>query len=225
MTRYAQHCPVTGAAEVLEQPWTLLIIRELLHGGTTPPELADGLPGLSRGLLVKRLRQLADLGLVTLSRSGDTLRHCTLTEAGRALDTVVEALGRWGRRRLPPPRPDDLDPGFLLYDIARGIDLAQLPAAPVSVHFRFGETPGQRWWWLALSAEAATVTAEDPRLPIAAQVECTPSALASAWLGRTSWLDAVRDRTIRFTGSRDAVRSAVAWLGTSRYCEPAAPPW
>ncbi|MEV8609581.1 helix-turn-helix domain-containing protein [Amycolatopsis sp. NPDC051373] len=222
--RYAQHCPVAGAAEVLGEPWTVLIIRELLHGSSTPPELIRGLPGLSRGLLGKRLHQLSAAGLVTVVRSKGTLTVCALTDAGRALEGLIDVLGRWGRRWLPPPRTGDLDPELLLLDIARGIDRRRLPAAPVSIHFRFAETSRQRWWWLVLSDAAAVATAEDPALPITMQIECTPSALAAIWLGHDSWLNAIKDHAVRLTGDRAAVRSAVAWLGTSRYHRPAEPP-
>lgn len=219
--RYGQHCPVADAAEVLGEPWTLLIMRELLLGATTPAELAAGLPGLSRSLLGKRLRQLSELGLVTVTSAEEVPGQYRLTDAGQALEPAVDLLGRWARRWLPPHR-GGVDAGALLRDIGRGIERRVLPPAPVSLHFRFGETRGPRWWWLALSARGARATAKDPRLPVAAGITCTPAALADAWLGHTSWLDAVKDRTIRFTGDREAVRAAIGWLGTSRYREPAA---
>ncbi|MFI5615235.1 winged helix-turn-helix transcriptional regulator [Amycolatopsis sp. NPDC051903] len=221
--RYAQHCPVAGAAEVLGEPWTVLIIRELLHGSNSPPQLIRGLPGLSRSLLGRRLHQLSAAGLVTLARSQGTLTRCALTDAGRALEGVIDVLGRWGRRWLPPPT-GDVDPELLLLDIARDIDRLGLPASPVSIHFRFAETSRQRWWWLVLSDTAVVATAQDPALPITVRVECTPSALAAIWLGHDSWLDAVKDHAVRLTGNRAAVRSAVAWLGTSRYHRPGEPP-
>ncbi|WP_033288079.1 winged helix-turn-helix transcriptional regulator [Amycolatopsis jejuensis] len=219
--RYGQHCPVADAADVLGEPRTLLIVRELLLGATTLPELAAGLPGLWRSLLGKRLRHLSDLGLITISAPGGIPVQCRLTDAGRGLEQIVDLLGRWSQRWLVPHR-GGVDAGVLLRDIGRGIERRVLPPAPVSLHFSFGETRGPRWWWLALTTHGAHATAEDPRLPVATRITCTPVALADAWLGHTRWLDAVKDRTIRFTGDREAVRAAIGWLGTSRYREPAA---
>ena len=78
---YAQYCPIAKAAEVLGDRWSLLIIRELLTGSTRFNELARGLPGLSRALLSKRLRQLERAGLVDRRDGGGY----ELTEAGHEL--------------------------------------------------------------------------------------------------------------------------------------------
>ncbi|QXV55754.1 helix-turn-helix domain-containing protein [Amycolatopsis sp. TNS106] len=210
--RYAQHCPIALAAEVVGEPWTLLVIRELLHGSTSIADIAAGIPGMSTGLLTKRLRKLETAGLVLLRQ-----REAALTEAGRELASVVEPLGRWGARWLPPPRYGDLDPALLLRDIARGIDRTTLPEQSVAIHFRFTESRGPRWWWLVLSQEVAAPTFHDPRLPQAMRIDCTLSALAGVWLGHIDWLDALRDKTIVISGPRTAVRQAVVWIGASPY--------
>ena len=77
MRPYAQYCPVVRAVEILGDRWTLLIVRDMLVGATRFNELARGLPGLSRALLSRRLRQLQHDGLV--ERTGDGY---TLTRAG-----------------------------------------------------------------------------------------------------------------------------------------------
>ncbi|MER6668267.1 helix-turn-helix domain-containing protein [Amycolatopsis japonica] len=210
--RYAQHCPIALAAEVVAEPWTLLVIRELLHGSTSITDIAAGVPGMSVGLLAKRLRKLETVGVVQLRQ-----REAELTEAGRELASVIEPLGKWGARRLPPPRHGDLDPALLLRDISRGIDRTTLPARPVAIHFRFTESRGPRWWWLVLSQELAAPTFHDPRLPRAMRIDCTLGALAGVWLGHTDWLDALRDGSIVISGPRTAVRQAIVWIGACPY--------
>ncbi|EME61669.1 winged helix-turn-helix transcriptional regulator [Amycolatopsis decaplanina] len=212
--RYEQHCPIALAAEVVGEPWTLLIIRELLNGSTAITDIAAGVPAMSTGLLTKRLRKLEATGLVVLRP-----RQAELTEAGRELAEVIEPLGRWGARRLPPPRHGDLDPALLLRDISRGIDRSALPSEAVSIHFRFTESPGPRWWWLVLSRAVAAPTVHDPRLPQAMRIDCTLGALSRVWLGHDEWLDALRDKAIIITGPRTAVHQAITWLGTSRFAD------
>ncbi|WP_340687868.1 helix-turn-helix domain-containing protein [Amycolatopsis coloradensis] len=212
--RYEQHCPIALAAEVVGEPWTLLIIRELLNGSTAITDIAAGVPGMSTGLLTKRLRKLEATGLVVLRP-----RRAELTEAGQALAEVVEPLGRWGARHLPPPRHGDLDPALVLRDVARGIDRYLLPREAVSIHFRFTESPGPRWWWLVLSRTVTAATVHDPKRPQAMRIECTVGALARVWLGHEDWLDALRDKAIVITGPRNSVRQAITWLGTSRFAE------
>ncbi|MEV7551876.1 helix-turn-helix domain-containing protein [Amycolatopsis sp. NPDC089917] len=210
--RYEQHCPIALAAEVVGEPWTLLVIRELLNGSTAIDDIAAGVPGMSAGLLTKRLRKLDSAGLVVLGT-----RRAELTASGHELAGVIEQLGHWGARRLPPPRYGDLNPALVLRDICREIDRTLLPAEAVSIHFRFTESPGSRWWWLVLSQTVAAPTVHDPRLPSAMRIECTLGALARVWLGRTEWLDALRDKAIIITGPRTAVRQAITWIGTSRF--------
>jgi DNA-binding HxlR family transcriptional regulator len=46
MRPYAQYCPIVRAVELLDDRWTLLIVRDMLIGATRFNELARGLPGL-----------------------------------------------------------------------------------------------------------------------------------------------------------------------------------
>ena len=64
MHGYGQYCPLARGAEVLGDRWTLLIIREMLHGVTRFNELERYLPGISRSVLAQRLRHLTRMGLI-----------------------------------------------------------------------------------------------------------------------------------------------------------------
>ena len=61
---YGQFCPVAKAMEILGEKWTMLIVRELLMGGTRFNELQRGLSLISPTILTKRLNDLAESGLV-----------------------------------------------------------------------------------------------------------------------------------------------------------------
>ena len=90
---YGQYCPMSRSLGMLGERWSLLIVRDLLSGTTRFNDLARGLPGLSRGLLAKRLRQLELAGVVERLKG-----RYLLTEAGRGLEPVVDALSAWGAR-------------------------------------------------------------------------------------------------------------------------------
>ncbi|SDI13820.1 DNA-binding transcriptional regulator, HxlR family [Actinokineospora alba] len=216
MKGYQQHCPVARAAELLTERWTLLIVRELLHGAQGIDEIAQGLPTAPTATVTTRLRTLVSTGLVTPDHSTARTRF-TLTAAGRELESVVDFLGEWSLTRLPPPPITDLDPGLLLYDIARGVDHPTLPARPVAVRVEFAASPPPTQWWLTFSPTGATATDHDPGVPVVATIECTLTALSNVWLGYHTWLGAMTDKTIRLTGDRPTVRTIVNWIGTNRY--------
>src|SRR5438105_13094614 len=91
---YHQFCPVAKAMELLDERWTLLIVRELVTGSQHFNELRRGVPRMSPTLLSRRLAQLARAGVVDRHDDGTYV----LTQAGRELRPVVEALGAWGIR-------------------------------------------------------------------------------------------------------------------------------
>jgi DNA-binding HxlR family transcriptional regulator len=217
MYRYEQHCPVARAAEVMTEPWTLLILRELLYGSERRADIARGLPKISNSLLGARLRTLEANGLVTHEPGVKGEKRYRLTEAGQELRPVVEELGRWGQRWLNRPRLADLDPELLVFDICREIDRARLPEDPLTVDVDFADAPPPRRWSLVLSTDEVAVREGAPKSPATVQLNCTLGALANVWLGNLSWLEAVRDHAIVLAGDSAAVRSLIDCLGASRY--------
>jgi len=93
VAQYGQYCPIALGAEVLAERWTPIILRNLLVGCERFGEILDGAPGLSRSVLVQRLRGLERDGVGARTGSGATTWY-RLTEAGYELADVVMALGR-----------------------------------------------------------------------------------------------------------------------------------
>ena len=117
MYRYGQYFPVARAAEILADRWTVLIVRELLADVSHFNELERGLPHISRALLVERLKRLERTGVLerrVLSHGKQT--EYRLTAAGRELQKLIDTFGEWGAKwSFGEPRPDELDPGILLW--------------------------------------------------------------------------------------------------------------
>jgi DNA-binding HxlR family transcriptional regulator len=107
--RFDQYCPVAHAMCLVGERWSLLIVRELLHGPKRYTDLHDGLPGIGTNILAARLRELEGGGIVRKRKlpapAASTVYE--LTEYGAELEEVVYALARWGARTLGPPGPDD----------------------------------------------------------------------------------------------------------------------
>ena len=86
-------------SDVIADRWTPLIVRELVLGNTRFNDIARGLPGISRSLLVRRLGHLERTGVIERwpSPTGKGSEYL-LTSAGRDLEQVLMALGRWSVR-------------------------------------------------------------------------------------------------------------------------------
>ena len=95
MSTYGQFCPVAKAMELLDERWTLLVVRELLQGSAHFNDLRRGVPKMSPALLSKRLKSLARAGVVDRAEIDGRTTYW-LTRCGQELAGVVEALGAWG---------------------------------------------------------------------------------------------------------------------------------
>ena len=62
MSGYGQFCPVAKAMELLDERWTMLVVRELLLGSRHFNDLRRGVPKMSPALLSKRLKSLSPCG-------------------------------------------------------------------------------------------------------------------------------------------------------------------
>jgi DNA-binding HxlR family transcriptional regulator len=89
---YHQFCPVAKAMELLDERWTLLVIRELLLGSRHFNDIRRGVPKMSPSLLSKRLHDLTRAGIVQRHDDGRQVAYA-LTAAGEELRPVVEHLG------------------------------------------------------------------------------------------------------------------------------------
>ncbi len=214
---YRQFCPVAKAMELLDERWTLLIVRELVSGSQHFNELRRGLPRMSPTLLTKRLHQLVRAGVVERRSAGKKVAY-VLTPAGRELQPVVEALGTWGIRWIGELGDEDLDPKLLLWDMHRNIDHTAVPRGRTVLQFRFSDVPAHaRDWWLVITAAEADVCDIDPGHEVAVTVTASLRGMVEVWRGDLSWSDALRSGVVEVAGP-DALRRALpSWLTLSAF--------
>jgi DNA-binding HxlR family transcriptional regulator len=214
---YHQFCPVAKAMELLDERWTMLVVRELVSGSTRFNELRRGVPRMNPTLLSRRLQQLVRAGLVERQADGSDVRY-VLTEAGRELQAVVEALGTWGIRWIGNLGDEDLDPKLLLWDMHRRIALEELPPGRTVIEFRFSDVvDGARRWWLVLTHEAADVCDADPGYDVDLTLTGTLRALTRVWRGDLRWVDAIRAGDIEVEGRQAIRRAFPTWFALSAF--------
>lgn len=191
---YGQYCPISRALDVLGERWSLLIIRDMLVGSTRFNDLARGMPGLSRTLLTKRLRQLERAGIVE-RYDGRYL----LTDAGRELEPIVFGLGAWGARwSFGDPEPAERDPELLVWWMHTRLDTSELPGDHHVLHISFRDDP--RRFWIVVERGTPSVCLSDPGFEVDVTIATDVDALQQLWLGRLRLRDAVRDGRVEFLG-------------------------
>lgn len=212
---YGQFCPVSKAMELLDERWTLLVVRELMMGSRHFNSLRRGVPRMSPALLSKRLQTLIRAGVVERYRDGNRVSY-HLTPAGRELEPIVEAIGRWGIRWIPELGDADLDPHLLVWDIHRNIDMEAVPDGRTTVHFRFIDVePDAGRWWIVIGAGGVDVCDFDPGYPVCVTVETTLRALTLLWRGDVGWAEALRSGDMVLRGEAAARRALPRWLKLS----------
>lgn len=92
------NCPVRRSMDVLGGRWTLLIVRDLLVEPRRFGELLITLGGVSPKVLTDRLKSLERQGILTRTvYPVMPLRvEYALTDLGRELRPVIDALAAWG---------------------------------------------------------------------------------------------------------------------------------
>ncbi|MGW7074147.1 winged helix-turn-helix transcriptional regulator [Streptomyces sp. NPDC054866] len=106
---YDQYCAAARALDTVGDRWTLLIVRELLVGPRRYTDLHADLPGVSTDVLASRLKDMEREGLTTRRRlpPPSAAYVYELTERGRELLPVLQALATWGAPALQERRPTD----------------------------------------------------------------------------------------------------------------------
>ncbi|MFW0797059.1 helix-turn-helix domain-containing protein [Gordonia sp. CPCC 205515] len=213
MASYGQFCPVAKAMELLDERWTILIVRELLLGSRHFNELRRGVPKMSPTLLTKRLRGLERAGVVRRAEVGGRAVY-TLTEMGDELSEVVAALSQWGIRWIAELGDADLDPHLLLWDMRRTVAVEHWPRRRTTIAISFTDVVGKASsWWMVVADGDVEVCDFDPGFDVDATMVTDLRTLTRVWRGDQDWSTALGTRKIRITAPSMVARAVPGWLG------------
>jgi DNA-binding HxlR family transcriptional regulator len=219
---YGQFCPVAMAAEIICSRWTPLLLRELLCGSTRFNDLRRGVPRMSPTLLSKRLKELAEAGIITANAAGRTgALEYKLTKAGEDLRGVVMSLGGWGQRWVESSLTlKNLDPSLLMWDMRRNLMPEPLPPRRCTVKFTYPElSANQRAWWLVIEGGEVDLCGVDPGYDVDLYVTSTLRSMTAVWMGHSTLKAEIDAGNIVLTGDRAIGRSMHAWLGLSKFAK------
>lgn len=213
--RYCQFCPVSKAAEMLGERWTILIVRELLSGTTRFSDFQRGLSRISPTLLTRRLSQLQDSGLVVRkNRPNQRGSEYQLTPAGRELMPVVLGLGRWGMRWARSQMNDDeLDVELLMLDFNRRLDRTQLPGGSTIVKFVFTDLARFGHWWIVIEDDQPNeLCTNHPGREADIELRASVRTMVEIWAGDTTVRTAKKDSRLQLRGDPTLIRTLGTWL-------------
>lgn len=91
-------CPVETTLTLIGDKWKVLILRDLLPGTKRFGELKKSIGNVSQKVLTAQLRTMEDSGLInrTVYAEVPPKVEYSLTELGRSLKPVLDALQNWG---------------------------------------------------------------------------------------------------------------------------------
>lgn len=213
MADYGSFCPIALGSEVLADRWTPLVLRELILGNTRFNDIARGLPGIPRSLLVKRLQHLERKGVIVrqpLASGRGSTYH--LTAAGRDLEGIVMAIGHWAVRWLYHElHPRDIDAVTLTWWMHRRVDHTNVPDERVVVEFAH-TAPERLALWMLFDRGDVSVCLKHPGVDADVVVTASTPDLGDVFAGVSTWSTAVDAGIIRVDGPPRLVRALPRWF-------------
>ena len=180
---------------------------------------------MSKNLLTQRLQSLRRSGIIEqLPAQSGRGHEYRLTDAGRELGAVIEALGTWGYRWASKDLTDDhLDPGWLMWVLRRMVRVDALPAERVVLFFRFRRHHDQRFW-LVLQRPEVDLCLFDPGYELSLEIEAEVQALARVMLGQAGLLETIRAGDVEVHGAPRYRKALPSWIGVTHYATLAPAP-
>ncbi|HEY0625213.1 MAG TPA: helix-turn-helix domain-containing protein [Allosphingosinicella sp.] len=219
---YKQFCPVAMAAEILCTRWTVVLLRELVAGSSRFNELRRGMPRMSPALLSQRLKELEAAGIVrrTPSATEPGVSEYGLTDAGKELEPLIEAFGRWGQRWVTTELSlEHLEASLLMWDMRRNLITDPMPRHRNVIHFRYPEQAAvDRSWWLIVEPDMPVdLCSVDPGFDVDLYVSTGLRTMTAIWMGLDTVRAALASQRMHLTGDETLAKDMQAWLGLSPF--------
>jgi len=218
---YGQFCPIAKATEIVGGKWTLLIIRELLMGGSHFNELQRGLSLISPTMLSRRLDELTQHGLVLKKKiPGQRGYEYFPTNSCKELLPIIRRLGDWGMRWARSNLTEkDYDVGLLMLYLKRSIVADKFIGRETVIRFHFTDIDKFPEWWLVVTGEEVDLCFSDPGKDVDVYFRSTVKTMADIWMRDTTYRKAIRDRSLTIVGDKSLTRNVTSWMSSSVFSD------
>lgn len=139
--RYDDACAAAHALDLIGERWALLVARELMLGPKRFTDLRRGLPAVSPNVLTQRLADLEAASIVQRLRLPPPAASnvYALTDWGRELEPVMQAMGRWAARSPTKPADAPMGTDSMILSLRTMFDPAAAKGLKLALELRLGE--------------------------------------------------------------------------------------
>jgi DNA-binding HxlR family transcriptional regulator len=214
-TSYGHFCLAARTLETVGDRWSLLIVRDLLDGPRRFGDLRRLLTTVTPKWLTIRLRQLEAEGIVTRDQqAGRREVWYELTEKGRDLAPILEALLAWGfKYERHPLEPDEAAHAeHLIAGLRVALsEFAPKPNRRCAWRFEFADPKAS--FTLSYDGKRWSLDADGRRADVV--VSTTPQAWAE-FVTHSAGKRQLPSPEIRLSGAEDRVAEFVEAFGADR---------
>ncbi len=221
MYDYAEACPISKAASVLCERWTLQIIREMFMGATRFSEFQKYLPRMSPTLLNSRLQTLEAQGIILRKRVPEKKGfEYQLTPAGNALKPVLGELGKWGMNWVfDSMEGDQLNIAVIVRDFAFAMDTQQLPSGQSVIQFNVQSESEAARKFIMVRDGAAQSCDDNLGSEVDVYLSADLKILYQIWYGEVGVTAACEKKLLKVVGPPVYTNSINKWLRTSQFAQ------
>jgi DNA-binding HxlR family transcriptional regulator len=219
MYDYNEACPISMAASVVCERWTLQIVREMFFGSTRYSEIQKHIPNISPSLLRSRLRFLEDQGLVLRKRSVSGNRYeYFLTPSGKALAPVLTEIGKWGMRWASDCMTEKQSTAAgLVRDFSGAINVDELPSCDTVIRIDLADVKESPTRYIHVKNGKVQVCDTDLGFEVDVYIESTLSVMTRIWYGDLDMLKAIKCGQLMLKSPPIYSRGLKRWLGISSF--------
>ena len=221
MFDYAEACPISKAASLLCERWTLQIIREMLMGATRFSEFQKYLPKISPTLLNSRLRSLEAHGLIVRKRIPEKRGfEYQLTPSGKALQPLLTEFGKWGMNWVFRGMEDEeLNISTIVRDFAMAMDTQELPSGDTVIQLTVQDVGPAARNFILVRGGHAQVCDDNIGHEVDVYLRADLKTLYQIWFGEIG-VDAARQRKLmQVVGPPIYEKTVARWLRTSQFAK------
>ncbi|MBC8240496.1 MAG: transcriptional regulator [Alphaproteobacteria bacterium] len=219
--QYGQFCPIAKASEIVGEKWTILIIREVLMGGTRFSDIQRGLGSISPTLLSRRLVDLESRGMLIKKKiQGQRGYEYLATESCKELLPILLSLGNWGMRWARSNlTAKDYDVDLLMLYLQRSLVPDKLPGNETVIRFAFTDMTEKANWWLVVKNGEVDTCDNDPGRDVDIYLTTSVKTMVDIWTNGTTYRKAVAADDLSIIGPLALTNNITNWMNNSIFSD------